>query len=68
MADKTGEKQPGRGAGRRFRPGESGNPRGRPRGARNHVSTLITEIFCEQAEPLARTVVTLALSGDIAAL
>ena len=39
-ADKTARKQP---RGRPFRPGQSGNPRGRPKGARNRLGTQFLE-------------------------
>jgi uncharacterized protein DUF5681 len=39
-ADKTARKQP---IGRPFLPGQSGNPKGRPKGARNRLSTQFLE-------------------------
>jgi hypothetical protein len=54
--------------GRPFGKGESGNPRGRPPGARNRT-TLAAEALLEgEAEALTHKLVELALSGDIAAL
>ena len=54
--------------GRPFRPGESGNPKGRPKGARNRA-TLAAEALLEgEAEALTRKAVELALAGDVTAL
>ena len=41
-ADKTAKKQP---RGRPFRPGQSGNPKGRPKGARNRLGTQFLEVL-----------------------
>jgi hypothetical protein len=58
----TGQKQ--RGA---FRKGESGNPAGRPRGARNRA-TLAAEVLLDgEAERLTRACITAALGGDTTA-
>jgi hypothetical protein len=62
--EKTAPKQ----RGRPFRPGESGNPAGRPRGARNR-STIAAELLLEgEAEALTRKAIELALAGDTTAL
>jgi hypothetical protein len=62
----TGPKQtiiPGR-----FRTGQSGNPAGRPKGARNR-STIAAEALLEgEAEALTRKAIQLALGGDVTAL
>jgi hypothetical protein len=51
-----------------FQPGQSGNPNGRPKGSRN-ASTLALEALLDgEAEALTRKAVSLALTGDIAAL
>jgi Family of unknown function (DUF5681) len=44
MPDTTGEKQ---GESTRFRPGQSGNPAGRPKGSRNRLSERFVADFCE---------------------
>ena len=54
--------------GRPFPKGESGNPAGRPAGARNHA-TLMAELLLEgEGEALTRRAIELALEGDSAAL
>ena len=59
----TGPRQDGR-----WRPGESGNPAGRPRGLKNKT-TLAAEALLEgEAEALTRKAVELALAGDVTAL
>ena len=58
----------GRGPGRPFRKGRSGNPAGRKPGSRNR-KTLIAELLLEgESEALARKAVELALGGNPAAL
>jgi hypothetical protein len=71
----TGKFAPGNKIGNRFPKGETGNPNGRPR------LTRLTEALREQlaeampgasestiAEEIAKTLIRLALSGDIAAI
>lgn len=54
--------------GGRFAPGSSGNPAGRPAGAR-HKATLAVEALLEgEAEALTRKAIELALAGDGPAL
>jgi len=54
--------------GGRFRPGQSGNPAGRPKGARNRA-TLAAEALLEgEAEALTRKAIEMALGGDTNAL
>jgi Family of unknown function (DUF5681) len=54
--------------GRPFMPGRSGNPAGRPKGARNR-STIAAELLLEgEAQALTRKAIELALAGDTAAL
>lgn len=60
----TGGKQ----TGSKFKPGQSGNPAGRPRGAR-HKTTLAIEALLEgQHEALTNKAVEMALAGDTVAL
>ena len=64
MAEKTAGKQ----RGRPFRRGESGNPSGRPIGAR-HKATIVAEALLDgEAEGLTRKVLEMALAGDTVAL
>ena len=68
MAETDQQKQRGRGPGRRFVKGQSGNPAGKPKGARSRV-TLAAEALLEgQAEALTQAAIEKALTGDAAAL
>lgn len=50
----------------RWRPGQSGNPQGRPRGVKNKKS-LVAEEFEQQGSAVAQKVIEAALGGDIQA-
>lgn len=54
--------------GRPFQPGQSGNPNGRPKGARNATTLAVEALLDGEAEALARKAVELGLGGDITAL
>ena len=54
--------------GRPFQPGQSGNPSGRPKGARNKTTLVIEGLLENEAEPLTRKLIELALNGSIPAL
>ena len=51
-----------------FKTGESGNPSGRPKGARNRATLALEAILEGEAEALTRRAVALALEGDTVAL
>jgi len=54
--------------GKPFRPGQSGNPEGRPNGSRNKVTLAVEDLLEGEAEKLTRKAIKLALGGDMAAL
>jgi hypothetical protein len=54
--------------GRPFRPGQSGNPAGRPKGARNRATVAAEALLEGEAEALTRKAIELALAGDVLAL
>src|ERR1700712_1545878 len=53
-----------RGGGKAFEPGQSGNPAGRPKGARNRTTQAVEAILDGEAESLTRKAVEMALDGD----
>jgi len=63
MPEKIRRKQDGR-----FKPGVSGNPKGRPRGARNKATVLAESLIDGQAEALVGKLLEMALAGDVTAL
>jgi hypothetical protein len=67
MPEKTGEKQVERPAGR-FRPGQSGNPRGRPVGSRSKTSAMCQEMLDGDAAAVIRSLVKRAKRGNAIAL
>lgn len=60
----TGKQQ----AGGKFRRGQSGNPSGRPAGARHKVTRAVEALLEGEAEALTRKAVEMALGGDGPAL
>jgi hypothetical protein len=52
----------------RFRPGQSGNPAGRPKGARNKATIAAEALLEGQAEALTQKAIQLAMAGDVTAL
>jgi len=54
--------------GRPFRKGVSGNPAGKPLGARNRATLAVQELLDGEAEKLTRKCVELAMGGDSTAL
>lgn len=59
----TGRKQGGR-----FKPGVSGNPDGRPAGARHKTTRAIEALLDKEHEALTRKAIDKALEGDMVAL
>ncbi|QKS27736.1 MAG: hypothetical protein HT579_01410 [Candidatus Accumulibacter similis] len=50
-----------------WKPGQSGNPNGRPKGSRNRVTLVALAAMDEGADAIARKVVEMAKGGDISA-
>jgi hypothetical protein len=51
-----------------YQPGESGNPAGRPRGARGKATILAQGLFADEAQEIIRAAIDLAKSGDAGAI
>ena len=68
MAVNPLHKQRRHGSGRPFPKGQSGNPAGRPLGARNAATQLAEALLDGEAEALVRKLVERALDGDAAML
>ena len=51
-----------------FKPGQSGNPGGRPKGSRNRVTLALESLLDGEAHALTQKAVELALGGDLVAL
>ncbi len=68
MAANLLQKQPGRGPGRPFEKGKSGNPAGRPEGSRNRATLIAEAMLDDEAAALTRKALDLALGGDAAVL
>ena len=52
----------------RFQPGRSGNPGGRPKGARNRTTLAAQALLDGEGEKLTRKAIEMALAGDTVAL
>ena len=52
----------------RFKPGQSGNPAGKPKGLRNRATLALEALLDGEAEELTRKAIELAKGGDMAAL
>ena len=48
----------------RFKPGQSGNPAGKPKGARHKITFAIDALLDGDAERLTRKAIEMALAGD----
>jgi hypothetical protein len=51
-----------------FKPGQSGNPSGRPKGARNQSTIAAEALLDGEAEAITRRCIDLAMDGDTTAL
>ena len=51
-----------------FKPGQSGNPAGKPKGTRNKATLAVEALLDGEAEELTRKAIELAKTGDIPAL
>lgn len=67
MTDIPALTEPKQGSGQ-FKPGQSGNPAGRPRGSRNKVTLAAEALLDGEAERLTRMAIEQALDGDPFAL
>jgi hypothetical protein len=52
----------------RFKPGQSGNPAGKPKGLRNRATLALEALLDGEAEELTRKAIELGKGGDMAAL
>lgn len=59
----TGRKQDGT-----FKPGQSGNPAGKPKGTKHKTTQAAMVLLDGEAEALTRKAIELALGGDVTAL
>lgn len=64
MTENSGSNQ----SGRPFSKGVSGNPKGKPKGARHRTSLAIEALLDGQAQALTQTAINAALNGDMTAL
>ncbi len=67
MTENTDSKQPGEKPWQ-FQPGQSGNPAGKPRGARHKTTLAVQALLDGEAETITRKVIEAAKSGDMAAI
>jgi len=68
MSNLLSPKLPGRGRGRPFEKGRSGNPAGRQPGSRNKTTLAAATLLAGEAETLTRKAVEMALAGDPTAM
>lgn len=63
MPENTGEKQEKT----RFQKGKSGNPNGRPQGARNKATLLVEQLFTGDLQEICKSIISKAKSGNMQA-
>lgn len=51
-----------------FKPGKSGNPAGKPKGARNKASLALEALFDNEADEITRKAIEMAKAGDMTAI
>ena len=51
-----------------FKPGQSGNPAGRPKGARHHTTRAIETLLDGEGEAITRKAIEAAKAGDMVAI
>ncbi len=68
MAEKIAAKQHRRGVGKPFQPGKSGNPAGKPIGARNKTTLALEKLLDGEAEAITLACIKKAKEGDGLAL
>ncbi|MGE0651668.1 MAG: DUF5681 domain-containing protein [Alphaproteobacteria bacterium] len=61
------ENSPGKVRGRPFQKGKSGNPAGKPKGARHRATLLAEKLMADDAEEVVCAVVAAAKAGDMTA-
>jgi hypothetical protein len=50
-----------------FKPGQSGNPKGKPTGTRSKSTTLLLSLMQDGADEITKAVITAAKAGDLVA-
>src|ERR1700689_53519 len=68
MAENPASMQRRRGPGKPFRPGQSGNTSGKPKGTRHRATMLAERLLDGEADAMVRAVIEKAKQGDMAAL
>src|SRR5215211_3534379 len=67
MSDTTNDQPEGKSA-HLWRSGQSGNPSGRPKGARNKTTVALETLLDGEAEAITRKAIELAKTGEMAAI